>query len=438
MNSIIIRKILLSPWAIITGMVCGMVIGIYFKSYAQYISPFGKIYISILKMSVIPIMASAVVVSLSKLLRSEETSRYIYKILTVFLLFTVFISLLGILVGILSVPIIGNDTAMKKSVGRIMLARGDSEEVKKRRELTLSVKEIDTRFYEKEESENQRLGEFLMSVIPENIFSALSKGENLKIIFFFITVGVMMKFVKEKYNEYIVGSFEGIYQVFQKLINLAMYFLPFGLCALMAQQFADMGFGVLISLIKLIILVYVASFVVIFASSLVLWKKSERSYTYQFVALKDAIMVTIGTRSSFATLPLAISGMVENLKFKKDMSKLTISLGLTLCKHGKTMLFCISAVFAATIYDFDLNLVSIVIILISSIFAGMAVSGAPSIVSRGMISMVLAPLGIPDGAIIAILLTIDPIIDPVITLVSTYPNYAASAVISGLEQPGSE
>ena len=45
--------------------------------------------------------------------------------------------------------------------------------------------------------------------------------------------------------------------------------------------------------------------------------------------------------------------------------------------------------------------------------------------------MVLAPLGIPAEAIIVILLAIDPLVDPVITLVSTYPNYAVTAIIAG-------
>jgi len=42
----------------------------------------------------------------------------------------------------------------------------------------------------------------------------------------------------------------------------------------------------------------------------------------------------------------------------------------------------------------------------------------------------VAPLGIPAEAIIVILLAIDPIVDPVITLVSTYPNYAVTAIIA--------
>ncbi len=60
----------------------------------------------------------------------------------------------------------------------------------------------------------------------------------------------------------------------------------------------------------------------------------------------------------------------------------------------------------------------------------MAASGAPSLVSRTMISMVLLPLGIPAEAIIVILLAIDPVLDPILTLMSTYPNYALTAIIA--------
>ena len=64
------------------------------------------------------------------------------------------------------------------------------------------------------------------------------------------------------------------------------------------------------------------------------------------------------------------------------------------------------------------------------IATAMAASGAPSLISRTMISIVLLPLDIPSGAIIILLLAIDPIIDPIITLISTYPNYALTAMIA--------
>ena len=146
--------------------------------------------------------------------------------------------------------------------------------------------------------------------------------------------------------------------------------------------------------------------------------------------MKDAVMIAMGTRSSFTALPSAISGLIEGLNLNKDRAKLTVSLGFTLCKYGKILIFCIGSVFAAYLYDYPLGAASYSVIIMGSILAGTAASGAPSIVSRGMISMVLAPLGIPAEAIIVILLAIDPLVDPVITLVSTYPNYALAAIIA--------
>jgi len=141
-------------------------------------------------------------------------------------------------------------------------------------------------------------------------------------------------------------------------------------------------------------------------------------------------MIVLGTRSSFTALPSAITGLVEGLNLDKDRTNLTVSLSFTLFKYGKILIFCIGAVFAAHLYDYSLGFSSYLIIIIGSILAGMAASGAPSIVSRSMIGMVLAPLGIPAEAIIVILFAIDPVVDPIITLVSTYPNYAVTAIIA--------
>ena len=54
-------KFLLSPWTIIISMLFGVIIGIYFKELTRYLAPIGEIYISILKMSVLPVMIFRVV-----------------------------------------------------------------------------------------------------------------------------------------------------------------------------------------------------------------------------------------------------------------------------------------------------------------------------------------------------------------------------------------
>jgi proton glutamate symport protein len=415
---------------VILSMLAGVFIGIYSKGLIKYIAPVGEIYLSILQMCVLPIMISAVVVSISKLLRSKDARSYLYKIIIFSVLFFVGVAIIGLSIGTLSISLTNTDSEMQKAIGKMMIDEDESSNLPGDFKFKSVIKEIDSRHYSQDKKDEDGLMVFILNLIPKNIFTALTRGQTLKIIFFAIILGVMLKFVSEKSGRNLIDFFDGIFEAFQAFIKFAMYLLPFGLCALMADQFSQIGFTILASLITLIILVYLSSILIFLISSLIIWRYSSGSYFRQYTALKDAIMIALGTRSSFAALPSAITGLVEGLKLNKDRSKLTVTLGFTLCKYGKILIFCIGAVFAAQLYDHPLDLESYLIIIISSIFAAMAASGAPSLVSRTMISMVLLPLGIPAGAIIIILFAIDPIVDPVITLVSTYPNYALTAIIA--------
>ena len=424
-------KFMLSPWSIIAGLVAGVLIGIYFKGSVQYLKPLGDVYIAVLKMCVVPIMASAVVISLSKLLKSKETSRYLRRIIAVFALSLVGVALIGLFSGMAMMPLMGDDADIRTKIGQKMIEKDDDDAMAGDAELKVLIVEIDSRQREVVAEEDEPLIKFFIGIIPANIFAALTREDTLKIVFFFIVLGVLVKFIPDRHGDRLITLFEGVFECFQTLIKFAMYFLPVGLCALLAVQFSETGLSEIKPLMALIVLIYIASLAIFLVSSIVIWKFSGKPYLLQFKALKDAILIAMGTRSSYAALPSAISGLCHQLELDRDRTNLTVPLGFALCKFGKVLIFCIGAVFAAHLYDRPLDPGSILIIIVSSILAGMAASGAPSIVSRGMIAMVLVPLGIPAEAIIVILLAIDPLIDPVITLISTYPNYAAAAIIAG-------
>lgn len=418
---------LLSPWCVLGGMSAGIFIGIYFNDIALLLKPVGDIYISLLKMCIIPIMGSAILVSLSKLMSSSKTKGSLKKITNMFLISMFAVAILSSSVGIISMPFVNSHTDMKKQIGTIMLENSPDD---RKMAFNSVIHVIDSRYNIHDEVTKPTIITFILNMIPRNIFSALVKGSTLQIVFFFIVMGIMMQFISTTSSKNIVSVFEGIFEIFQQIINFAMYFLPFGLCALMAYQFRGLGISILLTMTQFIIVIYACCLVVFLTSTIVIWRCTGKPYLIQFNALKDAIVIAIGTRSSYAALPSAISGLVDNLKLDHDKTHLIVPLGFTLCKYGKILIFCIGAVFAASLYDYHIDVESFFIIIICSVLAGMAASGAPSIVSRGMISIVLAPLGIPAEAIIVILLAIDPIVDPIITLISTYPNYAVAALIS--------
>ncbi len=418
--------ILLSPWIIISGMVLGIIIGIKYKMLALYIKPFGDIYLALLQMCVIPIMASAVVVSVAKLLRSKDNNSHFKKIMKVFAIFLFSVSFVSLVIGFVAKPFMVIDVATQRTIGEIMIENVEDDDVVYS---DPAIKEIDSKYYEEEEKEGG-LVDFIINIVPRNIFKALTDGDNIKIVFFFMILGVMINFIPQNFYEVIIILFEGCFCAFQQLISVSMYLLPFGLCALMATQFSQIGFPILISLMKLILVITAVFLFMFIISTVIVWKMTDGSYLKQFKALKDAIIICLGTRNSLAAIPSGITGLNKGLKLNKDLVNLSVTLGITLCRYAYIIYFSISAIFAMQLYGCPINMSSFLIIIFTSVLAALSTAGAPGLIAVTMVSIILTPLGIPPAAIIVILLAIDPILDPIVALVNLYLNSAAAAVIA--------
>lgn len=420
---------LLSPWAVISGMVIGIITGIYFSELVPYIEPIGEVYLSILMMCVLPILASAVVTSIGKLVNSDHQDKYIKKIITVFVFLLIAVSVFSVLIGLASQLFFEIDVETQRAIGEIAID-SNSEVGEGRVVPGTVVREIHSELNYSSNEDEFGLVDFIINIVPENIFNALAQDQNLQVIFFFLIFGIMLKYISDEATKTILVFFDGIFRAFQKLIKLTMYFLPFGLAALVATQFSQMGFVVLLSLIQFILMIYLASIIIFAAVTLIIWKKSNKSYKKQIKSMGETLMICLGTRNSFAALPSAITALSEELEFDSDKVNLSVPLGVSICRFGNVMVFSIGAIFASQLYGYSLGIEEFAIVIIVSVLAGMATSGAPGIIARTMIGMVLTPLGIPSAAIVALLLAIDPVIDPLTTVINVYPNLGAAAFIA--------
>ena len=413
-------EILLNPWVIILGMVTGGILGVYFKSFVFYIKPIGEIYLSLLQMSVIPIMVSAIVVSIGKLMKLKDANTYLKKICVVFILFLFSVSFVGIFVGISSKTLVGVNNEVKTTIGKVVVGSEDT-----------AIKEIDSRFNtRKDENKEGEIVKFILNLVPKNIFTALSQGENLKIIFFFIILGIMLKYIPEDSSSSMIILFEGLFEAFQKIVSILMYLLPLCLCSLIASQVADMGFLALAPFIRLIVLIYIASIAICLISLLVVSRYTRFNYYQVFKGLKDAMIIALGTRNGFAAIPSMLEGLHDQLKLDKDRLNLVVPLGITLCRYGSVLVFSLTTVFAMYLYNHPITVGNILITFITSILAAMATVGLPGLLVYSMISIVLTPLGIPAAAIVIVLITLDSIMDPVLTLLNVCLSSAVASIIA--------
>ena len=134
--------------------------------------------------------------------------------------------------------------------------------------------------------------------------------------------------------------------------------------------------------------------------------------------------------SRYAAIPAARRGLRKNLGVSKQLANLVVPLGISLNPQGSVLQFSLAAIFSTQLYAISLSWQEYLLILFGSALAGLAASSAPGIVGLGMLSIILSPLGIPVSVVVILLAAIDPLVDPVLTLVNVHANCTATVVAS--------
>ena len=406
-----------SPWAILISIIIGVLTGAFYPQIAKAFAPVGIVYLQLLKMCVLPILISAITVSVGRLMKTADAGRYITKILIVFSLGLLIVSVIAVTIALITNPGGNLNDSTLEALGIIIKESAIDQEIA----LTGPIPD--------EAEQLPALLQFVIDLVPNNIFDALTQEETLKILFFSITLGVFLGQVEEE-NSVVFSMIESIYNAFKNLISGLTTVLPIGLCSLLANQIAHVGVEVMLSMVNFLVIA-IGTFILIYIlSTLLIWQQATSSFTGVIIALKNPTMLALATRSSFACLPSAITAMQELLKFEQRTVRLVVPLAVTICRFGAVIYFGLASVFVAQLYEVDLGIGAILIIVVASIFAGMATAGVTGVLTLTMLSLVLDPLNLPIEAALVLFIAIDPIIDPFRTLSIVQTGMAASSVIA--------
>lgn len=413
---------LLSPYSIIVSMTVGVLIGVYQKDIALAIAPFGNIYLALLQMCILPVLVCAVASSLGELVKSNGSNKSIGSMVLVFSVGLIVMSAVGILAGLIGQPGAGLDQETQAVLGQLVQKSGTGADLEM--------------FFFQENPLPQGTPSFLnffVDIIPSNVMESMAAGNNLQVLFFAIILGIATGFIPNHQSSHLLLVLEGVYLAFSKVIKWAMYILPFGLCCLMAEQVAKVGPEILMSMTKFIVVFVICALAIFVVCTVIIWRCSGKCFFETIAGLKEPIIIALGTRNSLATIPSALDALATKLQFDKTKTNLMVPLGVTICRYGSVIYFSLATMFVAQLYDTPLDAQAYAIILIGSIFAGMATSGASGVLTLAMMLLVLEPLGLPFEAVLVLFIAIDPIIDPLRTLLIVYVACATSALISGKE-----
>ncbi|MBP1989987.1 dicarboxylate/amino acid:cation symporter [Paenibacillus eucommiae] len=404
-----------SVWTILICIAAGAAAGTLFPDFAAQIAPFGDLYLSFLKMCVIPIMMTAIVSSIGGIFMNSNAIHILKRMLIVFAAGLLLVSAVGLTVGLIGQPGSGLSPEAKAVLGSVVQQ---------------AEQQAETGSGTGEERTTTNLLGFLVELIPPNIFIALGEGNSLQILFFSIVVGVTVGMVSTKAGENLLQLTDLLFKAFQQAISWSMYLLPFGLFCIMAGQLSAIGEGVFPAIMKLILWMYISSLIVMLISAGIIAKKVNMSIQAVFYELKDALVVAFGTRNSIAAIPASLHALSTAFRVEASSVRLVVPLGMILCRYSMILVYALGIMFTAQLYGVSLTMLQLVTVWIGAVLAALAGAGAPAMVSIAMIAMIAGPLQLPADTTIILLLAINPIIDPIITAANVLSNCAASVMIS--------
>ncbi|WP_017690594.1 cation:dicarboxylase symporter family transporter [Paenibacillus sp. PAMC 26794] len=404
-----------SFWMIVLGMVSGIAAGIYVPELAHAISRFGDLYLSFLKMCVIPIMMTAIISSIGSLFIQSGAMKMIVRMGMVYTLALIFCGLLGLGLGGIGRPGAGLAEESKHVLGAIVY--------------DLSA---DTRSLSDENP--QGVFTFLLNMIPSNIFTALTENNTLQILFFSVIVGVAVGMMRTPQGDDVLKIADVLFGAFQKVISWSMYALPFALFCMMAGQFATLNLDILPAMMKLIMMFYISSVILIVLSIVIMAVTLRKPVRVILSALKDALILAFGTRNSIATVPTCMEALSMKLQQDPRIVQLVVPLGMIMCRYSMVLVYTLGITFTVQLYDFDFTLSQWIVVLAGAVVISIAGAGSPGVVSIGMIAVIAEMLALPSEVTIILLLAMNPVIDPIITAANVSIQCLTTSLLSARKE----
>ncbi len=273
--------------------------------------------------------------------------------------------------------------------------------------------------------------QFLVDMVPENVFQALGDNSKmLQIIFFALLFGVALVVVGPAKVPSVVRFFQQLNLILLKIIDFIMVFAPIGVFALMADLIVDYaGDAGIFSALGLYALTVVLALavIIVFIYPFIMRVFGKRTVKQFFNAAAPVQMLAFTTSSSAATLPLTMERTQKHLGVSEEVSSFVLPVGVTINMDGTSCYQAVAAVFLAQVLGLDLTFGQMLLMLATATISSIGTPGIPggSIV---MLMIVLDSVGIPIEGL-ALILGIDRPLDMLRTMVNVTGDMTVSCVV---------
>jgi len=399
---------------VLIGLVAGFVLGLALAGAASpaaaallaIISPIGTIFVNLIRMTVIPLVASMLIASVGSLAASGALGRTGTRALLIALALLAIATPTAIVVAL---PVLARINIDERAA---MALRGPAAPV------AGAVAPP---------SAAPGLAQWFVDLVPPNVVKAAADGSMLALILFAVLFGLAVARVTPDRREAVLRVMQGIADAMQQLVGGILELAPIGVFALAVPLASKLGLaaaGAVIAYVALVVTLTILMVVLLLYPIGIVFGSMSPAAFVSFCAPAQA--VAFASRSSLAALPAMIES-AERAKMPPVVSRFILPVAASVFRVGGAVAQPVGVLFLARLYGIALSPGQLASVVFSVILTTFAVPGVPG---GSIIAMVpvLAAVNMPIEGI-GILLAVDTIPDMFRTTANVTGSLALAAVL---------
>jgi Na+/H+-dicarboxylate symporter len=415
-------------WKILIGMLLGIFFGFIMLQIEggttfinAWIKPLGTIFVKLLKLIAVPLILASLIKGISDLKDISKFTSIGLKTIIVY----VFTTIVAICIGLTLVNIFNPGDGVSDAT------------ITKLTSTYINDTSVQGKIAEASRQQNSGPLDFVVDMVPENAFSALSNNKlMLQVIFLSIFLGISLLLIGEERSKPLKDIFDSLNVVVLKMVDLIMLTAPYAVFALLANVVVSSGDPDLLYALLFYASIVIAGLILMVCFYLIIITFVIKKNPFWFLKqISPAQLLAFSTSSSAATLPVTMERVEEHVGVDKEVSSFVLPVGATINMDGTSLYQAVAAVFIAQALNFDLTFADQLMIVLTALLASIGSAAVPG-AGMVMLVIVLESVGFPTdklGIGLALIFAVDRPLDMCRTVINVTGDATVSTFIAKIE-----
>jgi Na+/H+-dicarboxylate symporter len=388
--SVLLRRLYSVP----VGLLLGIALALLVPDGAPYLAWIGQIFISILKLLILPLILVSIYASLSG---GRELRRIGGRTLLYYVTTSAVAAGLGTLIGL----------ALSRDLPAGLLQLEQVEPGAAR----FSVEHL------------------VASLVPSNLFASLAEGNILHIVFVAILLAIASRRIAGDQRETLLAGARATDALLMQVLRGVLALAPVGIAALIYDGLAGMDWAEVFQLHAFVWAVTLAAVLHAGVFLPTLFRVRAGSSPWRFVvACRAPLLTALSTASSAATYPVSKQAL-EDTGVSERVTAFSLPLGATLNMDGSALYQSILLIFMSHLAGVDLSPAQALFIVVLTMASSAGTAGIPG-GGIALMAFMLDLLGLPQ-TYLALYLVVDRFFDYPITAVNVWGDLVVAALVDG-------